>query len=282
MKTQPSPSKAVKKEVTNKVETSVKPETPQSVSTETKQVVSTIEPTNVQPVQPSQKPKPEINTSNQEEAGQPPPQPPKSASPTAKPAPQPAAQATKQESGGFFGFGGPKTQPAKSSESVTGKMLGFGSSIFSSASTLITSAVQDEPKTTPPTPRKMSTPAQDPAKTAAPVSPAKKSEAAPQAKAASPAKAKKEKGPPEPPEVAAKDRLSTCPLCKVELNVGTEDPPNYSSCTECKVIVCNLCGFNPTPNTGAVSPIQPVCLLLTFYSKFEFGGSATMFVECRI
>nr|XP_046191254.1 protein piccolo isoform X4 [Oncorhynchus gorbuscha] len=41
-----------------------------------------------------------------------------------------------------------------------------------------------------------------------------------------------------------------CPLCKVELNVGSADPPNYSNCTECKKSVCNLCGFNPTPHLG--------------------------------
>ncbi|XP_031687272.1 protein piccolo isoform X3 [Oncorhynchus kisutch] len=41
-----------------------------------------------------------------------------------------------------------------------------------------------------------------------------------------------------------------CPLCKVELNVGSTDPPNYSTCTECKKSVCNLCGFNPTPHLG--------------------------------
>lgn len=276
---------AVKKEVNDKVKTpSVKPETPQSVSTEMKQAVSTTEPKqgldvsdrNPPQVQSSQKPKPEIKVSKQEEAGQ---QPPKSTPLTAKPAPPPAAQAAKQESGGFFGFGGPKAQPAKSSESMTGKMLGFGSSVFSSASTLITSAVQDEPKTTPPTPRKMSTPAQAPVKTTPQVSPAKKSEAGPQVKAASPAKVKEEKGQPEPPKVAAKHRLSTCPLCKVELNVGTKDPPNYSSCTGCKITVCNLCGFNPMPHTGAVSPTLHVCILLTCNSKFELGGSATMFAD---
>lgn len=250
---------AAQQEVTHKVETPfVKLETPRSVSIETKQGVSTTEPKQIvsdrkpPQIQLSQKPKSEIRASKQEEAGQPPPQPLKSITPTAKPGPPPAAQAAKQESGGFFGFGGPKTQPVKSSESVTGKMLGFGSSIFSSASTLITSAVQDEPKTTPPTPRKMSTPAEAPAKTTL-VSPAMIPEAALQAKAASAAKVKEEKGPPEPPTVAAKGRLSTCPLCKVELNVGTKDPPNYSSCTECKTTVCNLCGFNPTPHTGAVS-----------------------------
>lgn len=276
--------KVVKKEVADKVETtSAKPETPQSVSTETKQIVSSTVPkqgqdvSDIKPlqVQPSQKPKAEIKVSKQEEAGQPPSQPAQATPPTAKPAPPPAAQAAKQGSGGFFGFGGLKAQPAKSSESVTGKMLGFGSSIFSSASTLITSTVQDEPKTTPPTPRKMSTPAQVPAKTTPPVSPAKKSEVVPHTKAASLEKVKEEKGPPEPPIVAGKDRPSTCPLCKVELNVGTKDLPNYSSCTECKITVCNLCGFNPTSHTGAVSPKAHVCILLTFNSKFEFRGSVT-------
>ncbi|KAI4825307.1 hypothetical protein KUCAC02_020993 [Chaenocephalus aceratus] len=52
----------------------------------------------------------------------------------------------KQESGGLFGFGGAKTEAAKPEESVSGKMFGFGSSIFSSASTLMASAVQDESK----------------------------------------------------------------------------------------------------------------------------------------
>ncbi|KAK1887915.1 Protein piccolo [Dissostichus eleginoides] len=61
----------------------------------------------------------------------------------------------KQESGGLFGFGGAKTEAAKPEESVSGKMFGFGSSIFSSASTLIASAVQDESKTTPPVSPKM-------------------------------------------------------------------------------------------------------------------------------
>lgn len=254
------------KQETPRIETvtpSIKTETPQSDSSEKKQIVPTTEPKQGQEilerkppqVQPSQKPKPDIkpSTSKQEEAGKPPSQPPKTTPPTAKPTPLPAAQPAKQESGGFFGFSGPKLQPTKSSESMTGKMLGFGSSIFSSASTLITSAVQDEPKTTPPTPRKMSTPGQKP-------------ETLVQAKNNSAAKVKEEKGLPEPPKVASKDRLSTCPLCKVELNMGTKDPPNYNRCTECKNTVCNLCGFNPTPHTGAVSPMKHVLNCLFAHS----------------
>ncbi|KAM6976877.1 protein bassoon-like [Aplochiton taeniatus] len=38
-----------------------------------------------------------------------------------------------------------------------------------------------------------------------------------------------------------------CPLCKTELNMGSETP-NFNSCTQCHTQVCNLCGFNPTPH----------------------------------
>ncbi|XP_017261213.1 protein piccolo isoform X7 [Kryptolebias marmoratus] len=220
------------------------------------------------------------------EAGKLPSQPSKVTQPAKSPTP---VQPPKQDSGGFFGFGGPKTQAtaAKSSESVTGKMFGFGSSILSSASTLITSAVQEEPKTTPPTPRKMSTTAPVSPKatpptprkmsTTAPVSPkatppvspkitpskdtkspaAQKSETPQQHKPAPSAQEKAEKAPPETLKskdeikVASKTGPPTCPLCKVELNVGSKDSPNYNTCTECKNTVCNLCGFNPMPHTAA-------------------------------
>ncbi|XP_035520783.1 protein piccolo-like [Morone saxatilis] len=220
-------------------------------------------------VQSSQTTKPEVKAGlAKQETGKPPQQPSKSATPPSKSVPPPA-QASKQESGGFYGFGGPKTQPAaaKSAESVTGKMFGFGSSIFSSASTFITSAVQDELKTTPPTPRKMSATPHVSPKPTPPVSPkmspakenkppaAQKSEPPQQSKPASSAQAKLEKTPSEPPkstevtQVAPKAGLSTCPLCKVELNMGSKDP-NYNTCTECKNTVCNLCGFNPMPHTA--------------------------------
>lgn len=179
-----------------------------------------------------------------------------------------SAQPVKQEAGGFFGFGAPKTQPAAKAESVTGKMFGFGSSIISSASTLITSAVQDEPKSTPPTPRKMSTTANVSPKTTPPVSPkippakatkqpvVQKSEPPQQTKPVPSAQNKVKEAAPETQEltqVSPKAGLSICPLCKVKLNMGSKDPPNYRICTECKNSVCNLCGFNPMPHTAVVS-----------------------------
>lgn len=210
--------------------------------------------------------------------GKPSPQkPPKAATSPAKSAP-PAAQPAKQESGGFFGFGGAKTQPtaAKSAESVTGKMFGFGSSFLSSASTLITSAVQDEPKTTPPTPRKMSSTGNVSPKTTPSASPktlpakdtkppavqkpdGRKPEKPHQEKTPSVEQAKVDKAPLVPPKVPAdiqgtpKADPSICPLCKVKLNMDSKDPPNYSTCTECKTTVCSLCGFNPMPNVAEVN-----------------------------
>lgn len=133
--------------------------------------------------------------------------------------------AAPEESKGFFGFGGanPQQDTAKPAESLGGKMFGLGSSIFSSASTLINSAVQDEQnlhmtKETPP-----------------------RSSPLPQTE-----KASKDAASPVPPKV------STCPLCKVKLNFGSKEPPNYKNCTECQKTVCVQCGFNPAPNMSEV------------------------------
>lgn len=201
---------------------------------------------------------------SKQEAGKPPQQPSKSMTTPAKSVPPPA-QPGKQESGSFFGFGGSKTQPtaAKPTESVTGKMFGFGSSIFSSASTLITSAVQDEPKTTPPVSPKIS-----PAKEIKPAV-AQKSQPPQQAKPAPSAKANVEKAPAEPPKATEVNQIApkaglTCPLCKVKLNMNSKDPPNYNTCTECKNTVCNLCGFT-MPHTAVVSTNVIFTYILRFF-----------------
>lgn len=167
--------------------------------------------------------------------------------------------ATQQESGGFFGFGGPKSQPDNAKPAVTEKMFGFGSSIFSSASTLITSAVQDQPKTPPVSP-KMS-PAKDirTSQSAQKLEQQKKTELPQQTKTAPPQLVKLDKaqiglqGSRKASGEAVKPDSSTCPLCKIVLNLGAKDPPNYNTCTECKTTVCNQCGFNPMPNETGVS-----------------------------
>lgn len=165
--------------------------------------------------------------------------------------------APQQESGGLFGFGGAKTEAAKPEGSVTGKMFGFGSSIFSSASTLIASAVQDEPKTPPVSPKMQPTKENKPPTVQKSVQ-EKKQEQPQQPKVHPAGEAKVDKARTETPKAAAashnvpKAGQSTCPLCKVVLNMGSKDPPNYNTCTECKSTVCNQCGFNPMPNVKEV------------------------------
>lgn len=164
------------------------------------------------------------------------------------------ASAPAQQPGGFFGFGSSKLQPspAKPADSVTGKMFGLGSSIFSSASTLISTSGQDESKMTPPVSPKMS--ASKDTKNPDPNKPdqEKKSDQ-PHAKGTPPTDDKVGKPPPQQLEKAsAKRNQSICPLCKLELNTGSKDPPNFNTCTMCKNMVCNQCGFNPMPNVTKV------------------------------
>uniref|UniRef100_A0A671SRP6 Zinc finger piccolo-type domain-containing protein n=1 Tax=Sinocyclocheilus anshuiensis TaxID=1608454 RepID=A0A671SRP6_9TELE len=178
---------------------------------------------------------------------------------------------TAKEGTGFLGFGGarsrsPSPQPAMSA--VSGKVLGFGSSFLSSASNLISSAVQDETSTTPPTSRKASTVSQS---STPPTS--RKSSAVPQTTNTGdnkqPTAQKQEKKISESPQLSSKSSVKAktdqtlsakvdktplplpkiCPLCKADI---TSDPPNFSTCTDCKNIVCNRCGFIPMPHQKEV------------------------------
>ncbi|KAF4072006.1 hypothetical protein AMELA_G00269390, partial [Ameiurus melas] len=141
---------------------------------------------------------------------------------------------------------------------------------FSSASNLISSALQDE--SSPPVSRKGSTVSQSstPATsrkgsivpTGEPKPPiSKRVDDKPVDKKTEELFIKltvteKQEAMPEPVEVTtmpkspSKASQPTCPLCKVDLNVGSEELPNYNTCTECKDMVCNLCGFNPMPHLG--------------------------------
>lgn len=198
-----------------------------------------------------------------------------------------AATATQQESGGFFGFGGPRTESAKPEESVSGKMFGFGSSIFSSASTLITSAVQDESKTTPPVSPKM-----QPAKEGKPAGVQKpeqdrRPEAPQQTKAPMSGQVKGGKSPNKAvgpaSQSAAKGGPSPCPICKTTLNLGSKDPPNYSTCTECKSSVCNQCGFNPMPNVKEVRVMSHEIPEGKFAALFSFPNTKVVqLINCAL
>ncbi|XP_049422179.1 protein piccolo isoform X3 [Epinephelus fuscoguttatus] len=183
---------------------------------------------------------------------------------------KPQAQATpKQEesvAGKLFGGFGGLTETAKPPAAAS-TMFSFGSSLLSSATNLVTGEEEkapDSPPGSPPDSGPGSPPDSGPGSPpdspfSAPGSPPD-SDSAPDTP---PAKSKKplrgisveqeEKAPraspPSPPAPASVTKES-CPLCNVELNVGSADTPNYSFCTECKKTVCNLCGFNPTPHLG--------------------------------
>lgn len=216
---------------------------------------------------------------------------------TSKVEPSPAKDSPPQENSGFFGIGGarsrsPSPQPAVSA--VTGKVLGFGSSFFSSASNLISSTVQEESSITPPTSHKVSSIPQSSTRSSTPPPFSRKGSGVTQAaipqgdsqkmqtsiNKAQIVDNKEEKKPevakhqgkeapkpneskPEPSKMKEASHIlpKSCPLCKVEIK---NDPPNYNTCTDCKNIVCVQCGFNPSPHQTEVRRIYIWCLNETF------------------
>uniref|UniRef100_H3BA42 Zinc finger piccolo-type domain-containing protein n=2 Tax=Latimeria chalumnae TaxID=7897 RepID=H3BA42_LATCH len=182
----------------------------------------------------------------------------------------------------------PKHQPITPQESsVTGKLFGFGASIFSQASSFMSTTSQPgaQAQGQPMTTAKQPPPSQPPATQAS----SKEVTSAQQLPKLAPAKSEAKLPVVEKPEqpgggirlsaksteaekkpVPAKEikpqmdepkhsakllepekpavTKPSCPLCKTELNVNSKDPPNYNTCTECKNLVCNLCGFNPAPH----------------------------------
>ncbi|XP_060096030.1 protein bassoon isoform X3 [Heteronotia binoei] len=132
-------------------------------------------------------------------------------------------------------------------EGLTGKLFGFGASLLTQASTLM--SVQPET-----TPQSQQSPGKVPPKIV--FSDASK-ETGPKAPGTAPgmqgkagtvpaAKQVKAEQVTKPKEVP-KERV-LCPLCKAQINVGSGEPSNYNTCTTCKQQVCNMCGFNPTPH----------------------------------
>ncbi|KAM9846146.1 protein piccolo [Aulostomus maculatus] len=184
-----------------------------------------------------------------------------SSKPQAQAAPKQEESVTGKLFGGFGGLSDAAKPPAAASQ-----MFSFGSSLLSSATTLVTGEEEkaaNSPPGSPPDSPIDSGPGSPPdsgqgsppdSPFSAPGSPPD-SESAPDTPPAKPKKPPRtmsveqaEKAAADPP--AASTTKASCPLCNVELNVGSADTPNYSLCTECKKTVCNLCGFNPTPHLG--------------------------------
>ncbi|KAM6060623.1 LOW QUALITY PROTEIN: protein bassoon [Theristicus caerulescens] len=128
-------------------------------------------------------------------------------------------------------------------EGLTGKLFGFGASLLTQASTLM--SVQPEaPPLSQPSPGKVPPKIvfSDASKEAGPKPPGAQGRAG-AAPAAKPGKPEQGVKPKEVPKARV-----LCPLCKAEINVGSSEPPNYNTCTTCRQQVCNMCGFNPTPH----------------------------------
>ncbi|CAI5636102.1 unnamed protein product [Oreochromis niloticus] len=177
---------------------------------------------------------------------------------------KPQAQATpKQEesvAGKLFGGFGGLTESTKS-PAATSQMFSFGSSLLSSATSLVTGE-EDKAKGSPPgsppdspadsgpgspPDSPLSGPGSPPDSDSAPDTPPPNTKKPPRTISVE----REEKAPEiKPVPASAPATKENCPLCNVELNVGSTDTPNYSLCTECKKTVCNLCGFNPTPHLG--------------------------------
>lgn len=56
------------------------------------------------------------------------------------------------------------------------------------------------------------------------------------------------------PQIAPMPSSKLCPVCKTTDLMGTgDDKPNFNTCTQCRSMVCNQCGFNPNPHLTEVS-----------------------------
>lgn len=162
----------------------------------------------------------------------------------AKSEPLQKAEPPKEESSLFgFSFSSNRSRPPSPQpdiSAVSGKVRGFGSSFLSSASNLISSAVQHEPSTTPPTSRTTS-------QTSVKMTPTPSTSHKVQVEQIEP-ETKLEVQLPKA-DTPLSESPGACPICKADLK---KDPPNYTTCTECQKTVCNLCGFNPEPQETKV------------------------------
>lgn len=184
---------------------------------------------------------------------------------SSKPQTQAAPKQEESVAGKLFGGLGGLAESAKAPSAASSQMFSFGS-ILSSATNLVSGEEVKAPGSPPGSPDSGpgSPPDSGPGSPpdspfSAPGSP-RDSDFVPDTPPAASKKAprsrsvEQEEKPPaaesaQPPVPAVK---RTCPLCNLELNVGSADTPNYSLCTECKAEVCNLCGFNPNPHLEEV------------------------------
>lgn len=207
---------------------------------------------------------------------------------SSKPQAQAAPKQEESVAGKLFGGFGGLTESAKPPAAAS-QMFSFGSSLLSSATNIVTG--EDEkasPPGSPPDSPADSGPGSPPdSPFSAPGSPPDSDSApdTPPARSRKPLRTisveKEEKAPaakpapaPAPAAAPASAAKKSCPLCNVDLNVGSADTPNYSLCTECKKKVCNLCGFNPTPHLGEVRTLIGTTVVFPPHSFLCFQHTA--------
>lgn len=56
------------------------------------------------------------------------------------------------------------------------------------------------------------------------------------------------------PQIAPMPSSKLCPVCKTtDLMATGDDKLSFNTCTQCRLMVCNQCGFNPNPHLTEVS-----------------------------
>uniref|UniRef100_A0AAV2IY74 Zinc finger piccolo-type domain-containing protein n=1 Tax=Knipowitschia caucasica TaxID=637954 RepID=A0AAV2IY74_KNICA len=170
---------------------------------------------------------------------------------TSKPPAQTAPKQEESVAGKLFsGFGGLSDSSSKPPAAAS-QMFSFGSSLLSSATNLVTGddSTPAEPSGSPPQSPDSGPGSPPDSPFSAPGSPPDSDSApdTPPARFTKPTKSMSIDAEKKPASTAP---TQSCPLCNVELSMGSSDMPNYSLCTECKKTVCNLCGFNPMPHLG--------------------------------
>lgn len=194
---------------------------------------------------------------------------------SSKPPTQAAPKQEESMAGKLFGGLGGLTESAKPPAAAS-QMFSFGSSLLSSATTLVSGEETKAPESPPGSPD--SGPGSPPDSPFSPPGSPPDSDSVPDTPSA---------GSREPPRQAAAEQeekstaaesaqsetsvaKGTCPLCNLELNIGSSDAPNYSVCTECKKNVCNLCGFNPNPHLEEVGKLFITEVLSILTTPFAF------------
>lgn len=77
------------------------------------------------------------------------------------------------------------------------------------------------------------------------------------------------------PQIAPMPSSKLCPVCKTTDLMGTgDDKPNINTCTQCRSMVCNQCGFNPNPDLTEVGgSASPRCFYFQGLFSFIFHYS---------